>query len=129
MLQMAYRHENYLFTHAGVTKTFLQENGWTNNAIDEFINNLWKYKPKAFLFNGTNSIGDDISQTPIWVRPKSLIKDSKNLGLIQIVGHTQMKSIDIKGKSTGSKYFFIDTLGASKEYLIIENGKFSTDKI
>lgn len=129
LLSMAYRHENYLFTHAGVTKTFLKENGWVNEPIDEYINDLWEYKPRSFIFNGTNQFGDNICQTPIWVRPRSLMKDSKELGLIQIVGHTSMNRIDIKGKSTGSRYFFIDTLGTSGEYLIIENGIFSADKI
>jgi predicted MPP superfamily phosphohydrolase len=128
LLQMAYRYQNYLFTHAGVTKTFLKDNGWEDELIDEYINDLWQYKPRSFIFHGISPTGDDICQTPIWVRPRSLMKDSKDLGLIQIVGHTQMDCIDIKGKSTGSRYFFIDTLGTSKEYLIIENEAFYVNK-
>ena len=43
---------------------------------------------------------------------------------IQIVGHTQQDTIDIKGKSTGGRYYYIDTL-PSGEYLIDEDGEFS----
>ena len=46
----------------------------------------------------------------------------KKAGIIQIVGHTGQNSIDIKGKSTGGKYYFIDTLGTSGEYLEIIDG-------
>lgn len=122
LLQMAYKMDNILFTHAGVSKTFLHDSGWDEKQdICEFINDLWQFKPKIFMFNGFNPYGDDVTQTPIWIRPKSLMRDSKDLGLIQVVGHTSMKCIDIKGKSTGGKYYFIDTLGTSKEYLIIDD--------
>lgn len=120
LMTMAYKMGNILFTHAGVSKTFLTQNNWDEKQpIDEFINDLWKYTPRVFFFNGWNNIGDDKTQTPIWIRPRSLMKDSKSLGLIQVVGHTFSNCIDIKGKATGGKYYFIDTLGTSKEYMII----------
>ena len=43
----------------------------------------------------------------------------------QIVGHTVQDHIDIKGKTTGGKYYYIDTL-PSGEYLIEIDGIFST---
>jgi hypothetical protein len=42
--------------------------------------------------------------------------------LIQIVGHTHQQQIDIKGKSTGGKYYFIDTM--PREYLIYDGVEF-----
>jgi hypothetical protein len=46
---------------------------------------------------------------------------------IQIVGHTQVNMIDIKGKATGGNYYLIDALGIG-EYLIYEDGEFKLGK-
>lgn len=134
-LQIAYKFDNILCTHAGVTKTFMNSifgsDGWSLDTVDEDLNELFKYKPLSFCFDSANSgiysdsYGDDIYQSPIWVRPKSLQKDGLDKKeIIQVVGHTQQNQIDIKGKSTGGRYFYIDTLRTSSEYLIYENGTF-----
>jgi len=139
-LQIAYKFDNILCTHAGVTKTFINSifgnDGWSLDTVDEDLNELFKYKPLSFCFDSVNSgiysdpYGDDIHQSPIWVRPKSLQKDGLDKKeIIQVVGHTQQNQIDIKGKSTGGRYFYIDTLRTSGEYLIYENGTFSVEKI
>lgn len=135
--QMAYsftdEKNTYLFTHAGVGETFLDivfgKDGWTENNLVDLLNDLFIHKPRAFMFNGYEGSGDDVGQTPIWIRPRSLIRDSQKLKkkFIQVVGHTSMKKIDIEGKSTGGRYYFIDTLGTSKQYLIIEDGKIYTN--
>lgn len=129
--QMCHRHSDVLFTHAGVSIEWLTMHGWDGVVqIDEFINELWKYKPLAFKFNGTDVSGDNTYQTPIWIRPRSLIRannDSLEFEYRQIVGHTTMNFLDIRGLM-GGRYFFIDTLGTSGEYLIIENGEFKTGK-
>jgi predicted MPP superfamily phosphohydrolase len=136
LLQIAYSFDNFLFTHAGVSNTFLfratsLHPNYEGLTISEILNELFKYKSWAFEFNGKNPYGDDITQSCIWIRPKSLMKDAKNIKkeYIQIVGHTQQNQIDIKGKSTGGKYYFIDTLGTSKEYLIIEDGEISVGMV
>lgn len=130
-LKMAHQEGRFLFTHAGVSQTWCDENLEDFNLdaipdnIADMINEQWKYTPRRFMFNGTDSYGDDVYQTPIWIRPKSLMKDCKSVfskKFIQVVGHTAQKSIDIKGKATGGRYYFIDTLGTSGEYLVIENG-------
>ena len=33
--------------------------------------------------------------------------------------------MDIKGKSTGGRYYVIDTLGSTGEYLVIQDGELS----
>jgi hypothetical protein len=43
---------------------------------------------------------------------------------IQVVGHTAVEKIDIKGKSTGGRYYFIDTFDTSNQFLIYENEEF-----
>ena len=135
-LQMAYGYKNLLFTHAGVTESFMNsvfgKAGWSYDNIVGDLNDLWKYKPLSFNFNGIDPYGDDIYQSPIWIRPRSLMKDSKDLKkkYIQIVGHTEQNSIDIEGKSTNGKYYFIDTLhNKVGEYLIYNNNSFSIGKV
>ena len=138
-LQMAYSFDNFLFTHAGVSPVFMDqvfgEGGWEKDKIVELLNDKMKYQPKTFEFNGIESSGDNTTQTPIWIRPRSLMSANKKheKGLkndyIQIVGHTQMQELDIVGsdKFTGGKYYFVDTLDTSGQYLIIEDGKLSTN--
>jgi hypothetical protein len=124
-LQMAYMFDNIICSHAGIGLTWLEDNGWkSDDDIVEFVNNMWYHKPISFVFSGKNPYGDDIGQTPIWIRPKSLMKDwptEFRKKYIQVVGHTQQNQIDIKGKSTGNRFYFIDTLTTSGEYLIVEN--------
>jgi len=135
LMQMAYKMDNFLFTHAGVTQTWLDLMDIENdkNMVDN-INDYAKYKPQMFAFatirepGYIDGYGDNVWQNPTWVRPRSLMKDSKDLNYIQVVGHTQQNCIDIKGKATGGHYYFIDTLGSSGEYLIIEDGQVSAGK-
>lgn len=132
-LQMAYGFDEFLFTHAGVSPEFMDQvfgsNGWSIDSVVEDLNELFRYKPKAFEFNGFEPSGDNTYQTPIWIRPRSLMAINKkhDKGLkdhyIQIVGHTQVRQIDIEGKATGNRYYFIDALGTSGEYLVIQDGQ------
>jgi predicted MPP superfamily phosphohydrolase len=149
-LQMAYGFGEYLFTHAGVSPIFMDEvfgsNGWSKENVVADLNELFKHKPKAFNFNGFDPSGDNITQTPIWIRPRSLMasnnmsvnkknpKLSSNNSLkedyIQIVGHTQVVKLDLDGamKAMGGRYYLIDCQGTTGEYLIIENDQLRVGK-
>jgi len=132
-LQMAYGFGDYLFTHAGVSPVFMDqvfgENDWTIENVVVDLNELFRYKPMSFEFNGFDAYGDNTTQTPIWIRPRSLMSVNKKhkKGLkkdyIQIVGHTHMRRIDLEGsdKFTGGRYYFVDTMEDSGDYLIIED--------
>ena len=136
-LQMAYSFNEFLFTHAGVSPTFMDgefgEEGWVEDNVVELLNDLFKYKPKSFDFNGTDPYGDNTYQTPIWIRPRSLMAVNKkhDKGLkkkyIQIVGHTQVKKLDLVGsqKSAGGRYYLIDCQESTGEYLVIQDGELS----
>ena len=136
-LQMAYSFDEFLFTHAGVSPTFMDgefgEEGWVEDNVVELLNDLFKYKPKSFDFNGTDPYGDNTYQTPIWIRPRSLMAVNKkhNKGLkkkyIQIVGHTQVKKLDLIGaqKAAGGRYYLIDCQESTGEYLVIQDGELS----
>ena len=135
LFKICHKIDKFLFTHAGVSPEFMDENfsqDWDINNIDEKLNDLFKYKPLAFSFYGFNPYGDDTFQTPIWIRPRSLMKSNKDKiihqNLVQIVGHTMVTKIDIEGKATGGKYFFIDSLD-NKEYLVINDGIITSKKL
>ena len=133
-LQMAYGMNGFIFTHAGVSMNWLKIHGYDNEStLIDWINDVWKYKPNVFGFAGRDPYGDSTISSPIWIRPNSLQqanRDTLRDQFIQVVGHTQQNQIDRKGKSTGGRYYYIDALGTSGEYMIIEDGeiKFNTYK-
>jgi predicted phosphodiesterase len=140
-LQMAYGFDNYLFTHAGVSPVFMDQvfgkDNWSKESVVVDLNELFRYKPKAFEFNGFDAYGDNSTQTPIWIRPGSLMSSNKKheKGLkkdyIQVVGHTHMKRIDLKGSDqfTGGRYYFIDTMESSGDYLIIQDNNLTVNSV
>jgi hypothetical protein len=140
-LQMAYGFGDFLFTHAGVSPVFMDEvfgeNDWSIENIVVDLNEMFRYKPRAFDFNGFESTGDNTTQTPIWIRPRSLMSANKKhpKGLknnyIQVVGHTQMQKLDLEGsdKFTGGRYYFIDTMNTSGQYLVWQDNKLTINSI
>ena len=140
-LQAAFAYDNLLFTHAGVSLTWLElaaEHSpielpeYTAKSMADFVNLIFEYKPNLLNFiTGYDPYGDNPVQSPLWVRPRSLMKGAFDFkkAVIQIVGHTAQRQIDIKGKSTDKRYFFIDTLNTNKEYLYIKNKDFQSRKI
>jgi len=118
LIQIAFIWQRFLFTHAGVTKTWCSDKSIDLRDLENSINSLFISAPKSFMFNpgicGSSS-GDDVTQSPIWVRPNSLLQDKID-NYIQIVGHTQYSRIEIRDNVA-----FIDTLGESGEYLVIED--------
>jgi hypothetical protein len=126
LLQMCYKWEEYLFTHAGVTNTWLRNVGYKGEEIDVFINELFRNKPSSFFFSGSDPYGDNVTQSPIWVRPGSLKKNAFDYEhLKQVVGHTQMRKLEI----VADRYFFIDTMGASREYMILNEGGVRVEQV
>jgi len=119
-LQMCFVHDKYVFTHAGVT------NMWciTHNVnrlpekLEDSINDLFYSNKIPFYFQmGENysQSGNDITQSPIWVRIPSLLSDGLD-GFTFVVGHSTLKELTITDRIIG-----IDCLSVTGEYLIIEN--------
>lgn len=120
--------ENYLVTHAGITK------GWKNKYLPEMddirpskmekaVNKLWKLSKAAFGFQKNADFmdfyGESPCHSPIWVRPRSLDMNNlyKGTNVTQIVGHTQFKSIiEIENA------IFVDCLGyvAASKRIVVE---------
>jgi predicted phosphodiesterase len=130
-LQMAYQMDEYLFTHAGVSHDWytywMEMLHLEGNSVVDNINEMWKASSRPFRFAGSSPYGDSVWSSPIWIRPKSLHAANRDTFLkeqyIQVVGHTQQNQIDTKGKSTGGRYYYIDTLGTSGEYMVINDGE------
>jgi hypothetical protein len=139
-LQMAYQMDEFLFSHAGVSSKFMDsvfgKDGWKVENIVDLLNEQFKYKPLTFGFGLAVDInkafyldpyGDNEEQSPIWIRPRSLMSANRNTlreKVIQIVGHTEVNKLDLVGaeKAAGGRYYLIDCLGTSGEYMIIEDG-------
>lgn len=130
ILQMAHSEGSCLFTHAGVGVYWLAENSGsgindlTSESIAKHVNTVFKENPGAFKFTPgpTNSrSGDDITQTPIWIRPQSLGK-SMMRGIKQVVGHTGViKITSFPDMLADTSITLVDALEAS-QYLIITDG-------
>jgi hypothetical protein len=143
--KMCYLFDDILCSHAGISYIWLQdtfglekdEDWFMENISDtvDMINEYFKYRPTIFDFNGINSYGDDVWQTPIWIRPASLMKANKETlkkKVIQIVGHTGVedifKSVLMTKKSMGGRYYLVDALD-SGGYLTYENNTFTPKQI
>ncbi len=121
LMQMSFVYENIIFTHAGVTKTWCKENDINVLDIQNSINDLFNHNPERFGYSPLNLHGKlqmSPGISPIWVRRENLIPDKID-DFIQVVGHTMQPRLIVV-----DDVIFIDTLGTSKEYLIIEDGKF-----
>ena len=132
-LQMCYQLDNILCSHAGIGHNWLvEQEKYESGSIADFVNDIWNYKPNRFIFYGFDPYGDNKTQTPIWIRPKSLLAGNKETFLkkdyIQIAGHTQVNKIDIEGKATGGRYYFIDAIEVG-QYLVYEDNEFKLGEI
>jgi len=127
---MCYQIDNTLFTHAGITKTWLTstlKDGETIDSISivDHINNLFVELIHEFTFCGYNRTGDDVTQSPVWVRPKSLYANCLT-GYNQVVGHTRFKEIkSVETMDTNNILTFIAVLDVSNDYLVIEDSVLS----
>jgi hydrogenase maturation factor len=147
-LQAAYQVGEFVFTHAGLSSEWLDDMvvGWDVDSLDATVNDLFRFQPNKIAYRSfkyydyennqatlASGYGDETFQGPIWIRPKSLMRANKNTlrkQIIQVVGHTPQDTIDIKGTSTGGRYYFIDTLEYNQgQYLIVKDGVVSLGKL
>ena len=115
-LKYVYKHDDILFSHAGIS------NYWLFEVAETTLENLLmnhvdlKYFNINFYLN-FNRYGDSKSNGPLWIRPTSLINDAI-LGYKQVIGHTHMQQIT----NIDDTLYFCDTL--PHQYLVIENNQF-----
>lgn len=137
-LQLIYKMGEFIFTHAGLSSEWLDDNivMWDVPNLAMYVNDLFYYQPQKLAYRSYKQVGDKVYgvggygsetfQGPLWIRPKALMaanKETLRKQIIQVVGHTPQDTIDIKGKSTGGRYYFIDTLEyGQNQYLVIKDG-------
>jgi predicted MPP superfamily phosphohydrolase len=140
-LQAAYQVDEFVFTHAGLSSEWLDDNiiMWDVPNLAMYVNDLFYYQPQKLAYRSYKQVGDQVYgvggygsetfQGPLWIRPKALMaanRDTLRKQIIQVVGHTPQDTIDIKGKSTGGRYYFIDTLEyGQNQYLVVKDGDVS----
>lgn len=108
-----------LVTHAGVTKEWYERQfgeyrGETPEQVAEKLNELWLRNKLAFEFDlsdPTDWCGDSPTQSPVWIRPDTLIDHNLFAGTPykQIFGHTQMDDIT----PIGDSLVCVDCLGTT----------------
>lgn len=133
-MQIAYQFDDVVCSHAGLSSLWLDnrfgEGQWSVDTMVEQVNELFKYKPLMFFFDGFDAYGNSKTQGPLWIRPAALMavnKDTLRKKIIQVVGHTQVKGIldsyVASQKSMGGRYYLIDALD-DEGYMSYENGEF-----
>ena len=131
-IKIIHIEDDFLFSHAGVTEYWLKEVSFPHDL--EGLNNPELFDFRTLEWNaicGWDDYGDTKSNSPIWVRPGSLIAN-KIEGYKQVIGHTtipEKKMEDEEFSSIPEKYgvYFNDVL--PHHYMIIENGKVRYEKV
>jgi hypothetical protein len=134
-MQVAYQFDDVVCSHAGLSSVWLDnrfgEGQWTVDTMVEQVNELFKYKPQMFYFDGFDASGNSKTQGPFWIRPAALMSANKETikkQIIQVVGHTQVKGIldsyAASQKAMGGRYYLIDALD-DEGYMSYENGEFT----
>jgi len=155
-LQIAYQFDDFVCSHAGLSSEWLDDivGDWdVTNMVDK-VNELFQNQPGLIAYRsfkminetewiGARGYGEETFQGPIWIRPKALMAANKSTQngkltnketlknfIRQVVGHTPQDQIDIEGKATGGRYYFIDTLEyGQSQYLIVKDGVVSLGKL
>ena len=129
-LLYVYKKDNVIFSHAGITKEFVEEilSYTTNNDIniEDVDTIIAEIKENAYVGTMWNEL------SPIWTRPIYDNTKTINENYLQVVGHTPMEDITYKdgflytdvfsthsdGTSLGSERFIcVDTKEKTWEYV------------
>lgn len=128
-MQVLHKDGNFLFSHAGVSKEWIDLHSIDYGDFVGSVNKMFvdgKYDILDFFQPDVSRCGDDVHQSPIWIRPNSFEKSAID-GYTQIVGHTQMETIS-EASSNGNTLVFVDTLETGY-YLVIDDGVMSIKSV
>ena len=117
--QWIYIYLNVIFSHAGVSKTWLVDSKCPLRELKSLPpSSLYGFH--AGIDNVYDNTGNSIYQPPVWIRPQALMKDAID-NYIQVVGHTPLTKISTMNVLDASLWF-CDAL--PYEYLVIEDESF-----
>lgn len=115
LTQWIYVYNNIIFSHAGISKVWLENIGLEINSI----NNLIPSEIFGFWSTKTDDrYGTSPTQPCTWIRPSTL-EDNLVEGYIQVVGHTST----FKCREYCPGLWLCDAL-ENNSYLVIEDGEF-----
>lgn len=119
LFKVAFQIEDYLFTHAGVSKYWYDMILFKESKYVEYLEtyNVSEVLNSILKTSDKNLFWSDLS--PIWIRPESLINDLYN-DYYQIVGHTKMSDIIIHTDNKRSVVVFTDILDSIEKFYEIE---------
>lgn len=135
-LQICYVQDEFVFSHAGISKSWAWKNSIKLDSLEKSVNELFETDPSAFNFASHvqwDSYGNHKDHGPLWIRPKALSDDLLK-GYIQCVGHTQTANYQpfIVDEYQKNGVVLCDTLDAQIDpingmrntyYITIENGQ------
>jgi hypothetical protein len=126
VIKVCHLLDDIFFSHAGITKTWCENNNINLNNVEEDVNQLLIYRPYMFAFTPgirRDKYGDDITQGPLWVREQSLKEDGLK-DYIHVVGHSRSEEIIFNLSEAETNYIIVDTLGNNKylEIIISDDG-------
>lgn len=139
IIQLCYFINNDIVcSHAGFSKTWLDDAGLSfdefslNKDFKEQVENKTVISTYDFIYSKgdfwVDGSGDNIWQSPLWIRPNSLIRNKPN-DVIQCIGHTRIyKNTNQLYKLDRVKVLLCDCLEHG-EYYSYENGEFKFNKI
>jgi hypothetical protein len=78
-------YDGFIFSHAGISKEWMKCAGIQN---PEEINNLFMEHPNYFRWVGPDGYGDNLNESPLWIRIPSLLKTAIE-NYDQVVGHSE----------------------------------------
>lgn len=114
LFKIAVKYDNWVISHAGFSNTWVnnqKEKGFDKDkeTIIDWCNKMILEKNfHYFDWTGLASpSGDEITQTPTWIRPFSLIKDSYFPN--QLVGHSEAEFAPIFVKDKGTNLILVDS--------------------
>lgn len=122
LFDLYYIYDDIIMTHAGVSEYWLKQVAFKDDIKDVTWDDVIPKRGMSGktildwnMYQGYDGYGDTISQSPIWIRPNSLIKCPLK-GYRQIVGHTNL------GKPTFKDGLYINDL-MPDYYIIVEDGE------
>lgn len=126
LFQVAYQVQNYLFTHAGVSKTWYGKNlkyfGSNPISVGDILNDMFlEHETREVLFQASHLRGgSDPTGGIVWA-DKSETDDDYLFGYHQIVGHTKVPEFErYEWANLGTSITYIDVLTVSDTFYELE---------
>jgi len=120
--QWIYVMGNTVFSHAGISKVWLEKNSLTLDIINSLSpTNVFGF----FSYNPFDFYGNSPEQPPTWIRPMALVKVMIP-NYEQVVGHTEVDHcFNVKDMDEIAQNLWLCDALRNGSYLLIENGVYT----